>query len=59
MNMKSTNYFMIYGKPSLEIKNYLEDFPFKHYVRIKIFSIIISTKRMFSPCKYIKTILRA
>ena len=46
MNMKSTNYFMKDGKPQLEIKNYLEDFPFKHYVIIKVLILNYILTRM-------------
>lgn len=36
LNIKSTNYQYINGQLELEIKHYLEEFPFKYYIIVKV-----------------------
>ena len=36
MNIKSTYHKYINGKLQIEIKNYLEDFPYKNYIIVKV-----------------------
>ena len=36
MNIKSTNHFYVDGKFVIEMKHYLEDFPFKYYIIVRV-----------------------
>ncbi|EGR30434.1 type a von willebrand factor domain protein [Ichthyophthirius multifiliis] len=41
MNIKSTNHKYINGKLQIEMKNYLEDFPFKNYIIVKFITKVV------------------
>jgi hypothetical protein len=52
MNIKSTNHSYVNGKFVLEMKHYLEDFPYQYYIIVKVRNLKIIIKKKNKAKKY-------
>lgn len=47
MNIKSTSHKYVNGKLQIEMKSYLEDFPYKNYIIVKVMSQPAKQQHLF------------